>query len=243
MMPSKTKLFFYRGMKNFFVKYQLHRIVEPLSRPLLDILYLSKISKWVKEHRNVEFNDFYSSTWDYQKRYGLYEYVVKREKLDGPLTYLEFGVSGGDSFRWWVSNNRNPKSKFYGFDTFTGLPEDWGGFNAGAMSTDSQVPRLNDKRVKFIKGLFQETLPHFVKTTRMQGRKVIHLDADLYSSTLYVLTTIAPLLGPGDILFFDEFTVPRHEFLAFSNFVQSYYLKFELLGAANNYFFVAFKLI
>src|SRR3972149_6488959 len=138
MMPSKTKLFFYRGMKNFFVKYQLHRIVEPLSGPLLDILYLSKISKWVKEHRNVEFNDFYSSTWDYQKRYGLYEYVVKREKLDGPLTYLEFGVSGGDSFRWWVSNTRTPLPRYSPVPSRASVGTAFPARRACAMSTDSQ---------------------------------------------------------------------------------------------------------
>jgi len=41
---------------------------------------------------------------------------------------------------------------------------------------------------------------------------------------------------------FDEFTVPRHEYLAFKNFRESYYLDFELIAAANNYFFVAFRL-
>ena len=41
------------------------------------------------------------------------------------------------------------------------------------------------------------------------------MDADLYSSTLYVLTMLAPYLKAGDIVMFDEFTVPRHEYLAF----------------------------
>jgi hypothetical protein len=68
------------------------------------------------------------------------------------------------------------------------------------------------------------------------------MDADLYSSTLYVLTMLAPFLHEGDIIMFDEFTVPRHEFLAFKNFSESFYLKFEMIAAANNYFFIAFKL-
>lgn len=242
MGPTKTKLFFYRGIKSFFVKRQLHRIVEPLSGPLLDLLYLSKISKWVQEHRSVKFNDFPSPGWEYSKRYGLYEYVIGKEDLQKPIAFLEFGVAAGESFQWWVSHIHNKKSKFYGFDTFTGLPENWGGFKAGAMTTGSRVPPLKDKRATFIKGLFQDTLPRFLSTHKIRARKVIHLDADLYSSTLYVLTTLAPYLRPGDVLFFDEFTVPRHEFLAFTEFVNSYYLQFELLGAANNYFVVAFKL-
>jgi len=210
---------------------------------LLNLAYLSKISKWVSKHGKIEFNDFYSGKWDYEKRYKLYEYILPKEELTGPVTYLEFGVAGGLSYKWWLEHNKNPASKFYGFDTFEGLPEDWGGFKAGDMSTDSKFPQVNDTRANFVKGLFQQTLPEFLKNNPPQGRLMLHLDADLYSSTLYVLTSMAPHLKPGDILIFDEFTVPQHEFLAYSNFLQSYYLKFELIAAANNYFFVAFKLI
>jgi len=71
---------------------------------------------------------------------------------------------------------------------------------------------------------------------------VIMMDADLYSSTLYVLTSIAPCLKPGDIIFFDQFNVPLHEFRAFNDFTESYYLKFRLIGAANNYYFCAFEM-
>lgn len=67
------------------------------------------------------------------------------------------------------------------------------------------------------------------------------LDADIYSATLYVLTSLAPFLKKDDIIFFDEFVVPTHEFKAFQDFVQSYYINLELIGAANNYYFVAFK--
>jgi len=69
------------------------------------------------------------------------------------------------------------------------------------------------------------------------------MDADLYSATLYVLTSIAPLLKKDDIIFFDEFAVPTHEFKAYLDFVQSYYINLELIAAANNYYFAAFKVI
>ena len=70
---------------------------------------------------------------------------------------------------------------------------------------------------------------------------MIMMDADLYTSTLYVLTSLAPCLQKGDIIFFDQFNVPMHEFLAFMNFTESYYLKMDLVGAANNYYFCAFE--
>ncbi len=48
-------------------------------------------------------------------------------------------------------------------------------------------------------------------------------------------------LKKDDIIFFDEFVVPTHEFMAYQHFINSYYCNLELIGAANNYYFVAFK--
>lgn len=68
------------------------------------------------------------------------------------------------------------------------------------------------------------------------------MDADLFSSTLYVLTSLAPFLKSGDIIIFDEFNVPNHEFLAFEAFINSYYFEYEVLGAVNNYYNLAVKI-
>lgn len=105
----------------------------------------------------------------------------------------------------------------------------------------ADIPTVDDTRAKFIKGLFQESVPNFILNHNINSgkRKVIHLDADLFSSTLYALTSIAPYLRKGDILLFDEFNVPNHEFFAFKTFSDSYYIKTKLLGAVNNYFQVA----
>ncbi|MBL7926599.1 MAG: class I SAM-dependent methyltransferase [Bacteroidia bacterium] len=237
-----TTLFFIRKTKALFIRFQLHRLVEPFSGFLLNLAYLSKISKWAHENRKISFNDFYSNKWDYEKRFGLYKHLNNLQGADKQITYLEFGVSQGHSFKWWVANNKNEHSVFCGFDTFEGLPEDWGMFKAGAMSTHNAIPQIDGNRHKFIKGLFQQTLPDFIKAHDLSGPLVLHLDADLYSSTLYVLTSLAPHLKSGDILIFDEFSVPKHEFLAYTNFIQSYYLQFELIAAANNYFFTAFRM-
>jgi hypothetical protein len=66
------------------------------------------------------------------------------------------------------------------------------------------------------------------------------MDADLYSSTLFTLTTLAPYLKKGDIIFFDEFCVPTHEFLAVKNFTESYYINLKPIAASNNFLFTAF---
>jgi hypothetical protein len=201
---------------------------------------LNKFSKWINANKKIEFNDF-PGKWNYFKRYELYKWVINKEDLNGPINYMEFGVASGESFKWFLEQNKNAESKFYGFDTFDGLPEDWGPYKKGAFSNQNKPPEVNDKRAMFFTGLFQQTLPPFLKQLNTKARNVIMLDADLYSATLYTLTSLAPFLKKGDIIFFDEFAVPTHEFKAYLDFTQSYYLNLELIGAANNYYFTAFK--
>lgn len=199
------------------------------------------LSKWISiQDKKTTFNDFFRLKRKYFKRYQLYEYVINTYGLkDEIIDYIEFGVYKGDSIKWWSEHIEHQKARFFGFDSFEGLPENWGTYQKGDMN--SQMPAFNDERIILIKGLFQETLHDFLKN-QYDGRyrKVIHLDADLFSSTLFVLTSMAPLIHTGDILFFDEFNVPNHEFLAFKIFTESYYIKTKLLGAVNNYAQVAF---
>jgi hypothetical protein len=159
-----------------------------------------------------------------------------------PFNYLEFGVCRGESFKWWLENTQNSGHLMVGFDTFEGLPENWGVFKKGDMN--AAIPEIEDQRGRFVKGLFQDTLPAFLKEGHLTNDKrlIVHLDADLFTSTLYVLTTLAPYLKKGDVLFFDEFNVPNHEFFAFKMFCDSYYIKTKLLGAVNNYYQVAIEI-
>ena len=204
---------------------------------------LLSLSKWIsKQEKKAILNDFFQLRRDYSKRYKLYEYVINKFGLkDEPLDFIEFGVLGGCSIKWWSDHLIHQKARFFGFDSFEGLPENWGMYRKGDMCIT--MPRFEDERIILIKGLFQETLPCFLKNQyECLNRKVIHLDADLFSSTLFVLTSIAPILRSGDILFFDEFNVPNHEFLAFKIFTESYYIKIKILGAMNNYAQVAFMI-
>jgi O-methyltransferase len=215
-----------------------------LKQPFLFASNTLALSRWIKDNtKKGIMNDFYRPVKNYNDRVKLHEYIAKNENLENePITYMEFGVCGGESFFWWMEKNKSTQSKFFGFDTFEGLPENWGPFKKGDMSAG--LPELKDARGKFYKGLFQDTLFPFLEEHNLHnaGRKVIHMDADLYSSTLFALTSIARYLKPNDIILFDEFNVPNHEFAAFNQFVASYYIKYELLGAVNNYYQIAIKL-
>jgi hypothetical protein len=202
---------------------------------------MSRLSSWIEQHRNIPINDF-PSEWNYEKRYLFYQRILNEQALlNQPVNYLEFGVAGGASFRWFLQQNTHPDSRFYGFDTFTGLPEDFGSYKKGTFNTNNEVPQINDPRGSFFQGLFQQTLPGFLPHLRKGIRNVVMIDADLYSATLYVLQTLSSHLSEGDIIFFDEFAVPMHEFRAYYEVSGAGQLKLEPIGAANNFYFVAFK--
>ncbi len=236
------KLFFIRTLKRWFIYLQLHRLFGVFVPFFSNMAYLTKFSEWAYKNRKIAFNDF-PCKWDYERRYGMYQWVIKKENLIDPVNYLEFGVASGQSFKWFLQQNTHSESRFYGFDTFEGLPEDWGPFKKGAFSNNNTEPVIHDERGKFYTGLFQQTLPVFLKEFDTTKRNVIMMDADLYSATLYTLSTLAPYLKSGDIVFFDEFVVPTHEFKAYVDFIASFYIKMELIAAANNYYFVAFKVV
>ena len=189
------------------------------------------------------YNDWYQGSWDYMRREKLYDAIISQEQLGTEaIDYLEFGVCGGSSFTWWLDHNKNPDSRFYGFDTFEGLPEDFGPFAKGSMAVALESLNISDQRASFYKGLFQDTLNPFLEQHKHDKRKLIHMDADIFSATLFSLSQLYKYLNEGDIIMFDEFAVPTHEFMAFKIFTESFYINYEVIAAANNYLFLAVKI-
>jgi len=220
----------------------------PFSRLFIFLYHFNKMIVWIyKNKKGLLLNDFFSIKRDYTKRYKLYETLLQHYQLkQEAVTYLEFGVAHGASFRWWMQENTNSSSSFFGFDTFEGLPENWGGFYAkGDMKAD--VPQLNDTRGMFIKGLFQDTLNKFIEEKKellsSANRRMIHMDADLYSATIFALSQLYPFLKKDDIILFDEFNVPLHEFKAFQEFTAAFYVKLKPVAAVNNFYQTAFVVV
>jgi hypothetical protein len=228
-------------LQHAFVRWRLHRFVEPFERFLNRLLCRAAFSRWRCQHTVLGPNDFFQPGFSQDRRYGLYQHVLESEGLDQAIDYLEFGVATGHSIRWWADKNRHPDSRFVGFDTFTGLPEDYEHFPEGEFSTGGKFPDIDDDRVRFEAGLFQETLHPFLSSFEFEHRAVIHIDADLYSSTLFVLTTLAPRVRADDVILFDEFVVATHEFRAWMDFLAAYPMEYGVLGAVNNYTQLAVK--
>ena len=153
----------FKFFKDMLLFVPLTLIFAPLSKLFLFLAYFNKLLLWIYQHKSeFIYCDYFSPLRDYTKRFKLYEFVAEHFKMEQEaLTYLEFGVASGSSFKWWLTKNNNTGSGFYGFDTFEGLPEDWGGFYVkGDMSHG--LPEVNDGRAAFIKGLFQDTLSRFI---------------------------------------------------------------------------------
>jgi|GEM_PF-4619180 len=122
----------------------------------------------------------------------------------------EFGVAGGASTRIIDRSlrrfQRRPLipfrgKKIFAFDSFEGLPEEYEGAPKGHFA--GEVPKI--RGVNFVKGYFEDTC-----TIQLQKKigllSFAHLDADLYSSTKFVLDWLTPMLTSGSLLLFDEFT-------------------------------------
>ncbi|MCZ2806471.1 class I SAM-dependent methyltransferase [Modestobacter sp. VKM Ac-2983] len=143
--------------------------------------------------------------------------------------HLEFGVASGGTLRQIAE--AAPPGTVFGFDSFEGLPEHWrAGFDAGAFAMDAppEVPGA-----ELVIGWFDQTLPGFL-AEHPEPVAFLHLDADLYSSTVTVLEALEGRLRVGTVLLFDEyFNFPgweQHEHRAWTEFVSRTGVEFEYLG-------------
>ena len=162
----------------------------------------------------------------FEKHPALVKYVVGEASLPG--LYLEFGVGRGKSIRWIGSE---ASRTVYGFDSFEGIPEYWNGNPIGAFA-QKKLPSVPDN-VQFEIGMFDETIPKFLAAHK-DPVALLHVDCDLYSSTVTIFDAFGPRLQPGAIILFDEYyNFPRwqqHEFKAFQEFVESSGMKYEYIA-------------
>lgn len=117
-----------------------------------------------------------------------------------PGLILEFGVASGLSLNH-IAQIVAPRPVF-GFDWFQGLPEYWKpGCPQGTFACET--PEQWPDNVRIVNGLFQETLDQFL-AEHCGPVGFVNMDADLYSSTAFVLSRIEDRFIDGTIVYFDE---------------------------------------
>jgi hypothetical protein len=136
----------------------------------------------------------------------------------------------------------------YGFDTFTGLVEDWqvddqilfqrGTFSLSeplaqrfmtdtGVSLHDGVPATLGRKVQFIRGSTYDTLAPFLADRPGAPIRFFHMDLDTYESCLHALETCKDRFIEGSILVFDEFLVTNGEMRAFFEFQRQYGLEWR----------------
>ncbi|BBZ13035.1 class I SAM-dependent methyltransferase [Mycobacterium branderi] len=135
----------------------------------------------------------------------------------------------------------------YGFDTFTGLVEDWqlenqvlkrGTFSLSdplaqramretGVSLHDGVPAALGRNVEFIKGSTYDTLAPFLADRPAASIRLFHMDLDTYESCLHALETCKDRFIEGSILVFDEYLVTSGEMRAFYEFQDRYQLNWR----------------
>ena len=156
--------------------------------------------------------------------------AFKQAPADGMA--LEFGVYKGTTInhlaKLW------PKRRFYGFDSFRGLPEDWAGSRYSKVNFDrgGTKPKVPGN-VTLVEGWFDETLPKFLAANK-GPIAFLHVDCDIYSSTKTVLDLTVKQLVSGAVVVFDEFFNYKgyelHEYKAFFEWITEHNLQPQFIG-------------
>lgn len=154
-------------------------------------------------------------------RFGVLRESIRATR-DVPGIIAEFGVFRGESLRVLDAEN-DTNREIHGFDSFEGLPEDWGNLLAkGYFKTE--LPTFPGRPVSLHKGLFHETLPAFT-AERNPAYSLVHIDCDLWTSTRDVLGFLHGRLSPGAIVIFDEYygypSYEDHEYRAWKDYIDA----------------------
>ena len=131
-----------------------------------------------------------------------YRFCMQNIQFDNGL-FLEFGVYNGSSIN--ILSKLGPNKIFHGFDTFTGLPEDWDLGNKKIKAGHFYLEKMPsvEKNVILHKGLFEDTIPKWQKQYR-EKISFINIDCDLYSSTKTVLEHLNSQIVKDTIIRFDD---------------------------------------
>lgn len=141
-----------------------------------------------------------------QKIMSLLWYLIQSAAIDGAMA--ELGVYKGGTAK--LMADVAPLKKLFLFDTFDGMPPEQliDKHKAGDFADTSveEVSQFLGERpnVDFRKGFFPET------ATGLEDEhfSFVHIDGDLYQSTLDSLIFFYPRMTPGGVIVFDDYEWP-----------------------------------
>lgn len=153
--------------------------------------------------------------------------------------YAQFGVYRGRTARM-IAALTSKGRKLHLFDSFEGLPEDWTATKkAGHFSlAPGEIPEFDSRVAVVHKGWFKDTVPDFAADCE-EPLAFLHLDADLYSSTVDVLFNADGIIARDTIMLFDEYAIEKwetdDEHRAFMDWVVRFDRGFEYLWRSQNH--------
>ena len=206
-----------RLIQRFFYKYYSRNLLYELQLRARD-----EAADYVQAHM--------AEAQIFQLHQQIVEHAVSNASIDG--MFLEFGVATGNTLREIASHAPAGKT-VYGFDSFSGLPGDWTGHveTAGAFKQKA-IPKV-PANVQLVRGYFEDSLPDFMQAHEGPV-SFVHIDCDLYSSTVTILDNIGDRLQPGTHVLFDEyFNYPswkQHEHKAWAEFCAAHGVNYTYLG-------------
>ena len=136
-----------------------------------------------------------------REMYNIYEAIIRTRILDGSIA--EVGVYKGGSAKL-ISEFKQDKT-LYLFDTFEGMPETDNRIDLHSKGDfdDCNLQKVRDyltkyKDIEFVKGKFPES----VKNVRIHDLRFsfVHLDVDIYESTLSGLQFFYPKMSKNGII-------------------------------------------
>lgn len=201
-MKKFIKLFLIKISRFIYFIYRTINFIIPVEFNQKSRLELKLEENLVEETFN-HFKGHFKKSIIFNDVLKIREYSITTSLLNDKSKdyyYLEFGVFKGESTNFFSKF----VNKFYCFDSFEGLKEDWVGTNApkGTFNLDKKIPKLNSNVVPIV-GWVEDTLDNFLKE---HDPKInfVHLDMDTYNSTKFTLEKLKPYLVKNAIILFDE---------------------------------------
>lgn len=183
-----------------------------------------------------------SKPWIFRQSLALQANLSRKEKRPRSLgNFYEFGTFKGSSLilmgnlkRLYTIHFKELKQFYlYSFDSFEGLPQDnkdhkdsvWKkGEFFGSLNEVKQNMKSYSLDAKYIKGFYEESLTEELAQEMSENPpSIIHIDVDLYSSTLTVLKWLDKIALPMSIYIFDDiWAVGNHPDIGEQKAIQEY---------------------